>query len=121
MEHLGQTMILFLLIRETAPLETDLMIDTAFELKEQSVPFFWLNGYGGGGDIGSMKNKQRSMFVHSGAKHIKIDDMTLGMNYLRKREVEGINDTHFCLPGLPNEISLLLIKIIWAEYYEKNK
>lgn len=40
---------------------------------------------------------------------------------LRKGEVEGEHNPHFCMPGPPNEIGVLLLKMAWALYDEREE
>lgn len=99
-------------------LTPDDVLATATELQELSVPFFWLNTYEGRGEVGSWGESQRSRFQELGAKHVKIDAMVLGMRNMTKGAVEHSPDPHFCLPGPPDEMSLLLAKMLWAVYFE---
>lgn len=99
-------------------LSPESVLATLAELQEVSVPFFWLNTYEGGGDVSKWENSQRSRFQDCGAKHVKIDAMTLGMKTLTKGAVEDSPDPHFCLPGPPDEMALLLVKMMWALHFE---
>lgn len=100
------------------PLSPKAVVKASSELKEASVPFFWLNTYEGGGDPSKWEYRHMSSFQDSGARSVKIDSMTHGMTALTKGEVEDTDDPHFCLPGPPDEMSLLLVKIMWAVYFE---
>eukprot|EP00903_Cladosiphon_okamuranus_P018355 g16886.t1 len=96
------------------------VLAAAAELHEASVPFFWLNQYQGGGDVGTWGELEKSRFEASGAKHVRIDAMTRGMDNLTKGAVENNSpgDLHFCLPGPPDEMALLLLKMMWAIHFE---
>ena len=96
------------------PLSTESVLKAAVELQEASVPFFWMNQYSGVGDLGDWDDEQRLRFRSSGAKHVKIDSMTRGMKDLTKGSIEDTEDPHFCLPGPPDEMAVLLIRMMWA-------
>eukprot|EP00903_Cladosiphon_okamuranus_P011189 g10558.t1 len=104
------------------PLSPDAILAGAAELHEALVPFFWLNTYWaqGDGDVGAWEGSRKSQFQATGAKHVRIDAMTKGMFNLTKQAVESNfpNDPHFCLPGPPDEMALLLMKIMWAIHFE---
>lgn len=102
------------------PLLPDAVLTAAAELQEASVPLFWLNTYEGKGDVGKWNESRRSRFQASGAKHVRIDAMAHGMHNLTKGAVESDfpHDPHFCLPGPPDEMALLLLKMMWAVHFE---
>lgn len=96
------------------------VLASALELQEASVPFFWLSTFDGTGDIGGWREHDRSAFRNSGARYVNISAMALGLGSLTKGGVEDLRDPvgepdeHFCLPGPPDEMGLLLLKIMWA-------
>lgn len=102
-------------------LSSESVVAASAELQAASVPFFWLNTYEGGGEVSKWEHSQRSRFEDSGAKHFKIDAMVLGMRNLTKGAIEGSPDPHFCLPGPPDEMSLLMAKMVWALFFEANE
>ncbi|CAN0194100.1 unnamed protein product [Scytosiphon promiscuus] len=55
-----------------------------------------------------------------GVKYVRVGVMALGLDHLRKGSVqpEVGEDPHFCLPGPPNEMTLLLLKLLWASHVE---
>ncbi|CAN0502780.1 unnamed protein product, partial [Scytosiphon promiscuus] len=55
----------------------------------------------------------------SGAIYVDIYSMVKGMEAWTKGAVEGELDPHYCLPGLPDELAVLLLKIVWAVYEEE--
>ncbi|CAM9224832.1 unnamed protein product [Scytosiphon promiscuus] len=100
-------------------------LEAAAELQNASVPFLWLSTYDGRhgreGDVDGWKARDRERMEVLGAKYVRIGVMALGLDHLHKRVVEPRSgDSHFCLPGPPNEMALLLLKLVWAWYFEKN-
>lgn len=78
------------------------------------VKFLWLSTYDGKGDVWGWPKLQRQRFYHAGARHISVRDMVQGVMDFTKGAAEGIKDGHFCLPGPPVSIAVLLLQIIWA-------
>lgn len=91
-------------------------IKLAIHIQGAGTPFFWLSTYDGVGSFSDWSLDQRTRFLASGARYIDIQSMVRGMEAWTRGVVEGIHDPHFCLPGPPNEIAVLLLKIIWAVY-----
>lgn len=106
-------------------MEPPQVLSSAAELKNASVPFFWLSTYEGlngeGGDVDGWEEDDRARMDSLGAKYIRVGVMALGLDHLRKGSVEpdARGDPHFCLPGPPDEIALLVLKIAWALYFER--
>lgn len=90
------------------------VLNTAFELQKAKVPFFWLSTYEGVGSIKAWPALRRRQFQQSGAKFVDISAMTLGLDPFTKGAIEHTLDPHFCLPGPPDEMGLLLLKMMWA-------
>ena len=96
------------------------LLDMATQLKAAGVPLFWLTTYDGAGDINTWSEEDRDRFVDSGAHFVPIRDMVRGMEAWTKGSVEGSHsDEHYCLPGPPDEIALLVLKLMHAVYDEK--
>lgn len=110
---------------------TESVLTTASELQRVAVPFFWLSQYDGVGDINKWKAGEVSRFHESGARYVDIRSMTRGLRSLTKGAIEpdedyptnvrddsfllrNGGDPHFCLPGPPNEMGVLLLKLMWA-------
>ena len=105
---------------------------SAFELQQAAVPFFWLSQYDGAGDINEWEASKVSRFHESGARYVDVRSMTHGLRSLTRGAVESGEktkesnaeddrfvehaggDPHFCLPGPPDEMALLLLKLMWA-------
>lgn len=100
------------------PIDAQQAVEIALEVQAAGSQAFWLSTYNGGGRISKWSKNQRARFYESGALYIDIECMTEGMKYLTKGAVEGEVDNHFCMPGPPDEIALLLLKIIWAMFEE---
>ncbi len=94
-------------------------VASAIEVRNAGVPFFWLSNYDGVGDIGGWNESSRIRFHESGAIFVNISAMALGLGSLTAGTIEDRmqgdqKDPHFCLPGPPDEMGLLLLKIMWA-------
>ncbi|CAN0217103.1 unnamed protein product [Ectocarpus sp. 6 AP-2014] len=96
----------------------DNVCKAAFELQALSVPFFWLSTYSGQGSINTWNDMQKAQFTQSGARFVNVGHMVFGLSNLTKGVVEDLVDPHFCLPGPPDELGFLFLKIIWALYHE---
>lgn len=101
----------------TPPLDAQSAIKIASEVQASGSQFFWLSTYSGVGSISQWKREERKRFFETGALYIDIECMAQGMAAYTAGVVEGGGgDSHFCLPGPPNEIAVLLLKIMWAMY-----
>ena len=90
-------------------------VQSAIEIQDAGVSFFWLSNYDGVGAMSEWKESNRLRFHESGARYVDISAMTSGLDALTKAKVEHLeHDPHFCLPGPPDEMGLLLLKIMWA-------
>ncbi|CAN0241692.1 unnamed protein product [Ectocarpus sp. 12 AP-2014] len=97
----------------------DNVCEAAFELQALSVPFFWLSTYSGQGSVNMWNDAQKAQFTQSGARFVNVGHMVFGLSNFTKGVVEDLVDPHFCLPGPPDELGFLLLKIIWALYHER--
>lgn len=98
----------------------DSVCDIAFQLQATAVPFFFVSLYNGKGGIGDWDVSQNRDFSQSGARYVNVGDMVLGLGEFTKAAVEGQkHDHHFCLPGPPDEIGLLMLNLIWAVHRER--
>lgn len=95
-------------------LSAESALTSAFELQQAAVPFFWLSEYDGVGDINGWEVNKTARFHESGAKFVDISSMTSGLRSLTKGAVESKKDPHFCLPGPPDEMAVLILKLMWA-------
>ena len=119
-------------------LSEESVLTSAFELHAAAVPFFWLSEYDGVGHINGWEASKVSRFHESGAKFVDIRSMTHGLRSFTKGAVESGGqsqgggkvgddsfflrnggDPHFCLPGPPDEMAVLLLKLMWAVHQEK--
>ena len=96
------------------------VLEMAHELQATGVPLFWLSSYDGAGDIELWPEEYRKRFIAAGAHFVPIGDMARGLEAWTKGAVEGSGlDNHYCLPGPPDEIALLMLKLMWAAFEEK--
>ena len=86
----------------------------AIEVQNAGAQFVWLSEYGRGTGIDSWPEDEREAFYESGAKFLDVNRMVTGLKYLTKGKVEGSGDPHFCMPGPPNEIAILVLQLMWA-------
>ena len=98
------------------PLDTERAIELAIEVQASGSQFFWLSTYDGVGSISEWTRDERVRFFESGALYIDVQCMMQGMKAYTAGAVEGGGDGHYCLPGPPNEIAVLLLKILWTMY-----
>lgn len=84
------------------------------------VPFFWLTTYDGKGGLEVWDETERSVWASHGARFVPVHEMVASLGYLTKGTVESaeLRDEHFCMPGPPNEIALLLLQMAWAVHLE---
>lgn len=94
------------------------VLDAALKMQAGRTTFFWFSSYDGAGDIKKWTHSNQAVFHQSGAKFVAMGDMARGLDHLTVGAVENRRDPHFCLPGPPNEIGLLLVKMIWAIHQE---
>ena len=95
-------------------METSELLRTAAKLQDEGIPLIWMSEYEGEGDIRDWTEEEREAFKSSGARFVPVHDMVESLSYLTKGAVEGEFNPHFCMPGPPNEIGILLLKIAWA-------
>lgn len=48
------------------------------------------------------------------AKHLAVHDIMKSMQNFTIGAVESVENDHFCLPGPPNELAILVLELIWA-------
>lgn len=98
-------------------MEPAAVIETALRLQGAQVPFLWLSTYDGNGDVGGWSEGHQKMFANSGAIFVPVGDMMRGLGHLTRGRVEGEQngeDDHYCMPGPPNQLGMLLVKLMWA-------
>lgn len=94
------------------------LLESARALKTAGVPLLWLSTYDGAGNKEDWHQQTRRALEDCGVRFIPVHDMG-GLSHLTKERVENARgDTHFCLPGPPSEIGVLLLKIAWALHIE---
>ncbi|CAN0539569.1 unnamed protein product, partial [Ectocarpus sp. 12 AP-2014] len=100
-------------------MEVSEVLRVASLLKEEGVPLFWTSAYEGEGDVGAWLPEEQALFWDSGARFVPVHRMVESLKYLTKGVVEGENNPHFCMPGPPNEIGILLLETAWAVHEER--
>lgn len=98
------------------------ILETAKEIKHSGGKLFFLSSYYYNTshlDFWTKENKKK--LKEYDVTYLDVTCMTNGIHDWRKSEIEGgEKDTHFCLPGPPNEIAFLLLRLIWAYTTEVN-
>lgn len=95
-------------------MSSDLAVATAIKVQGAGAQFFWLSTYEGGGGFNKWPESQRVRFIESGAKYFDVGCMMRGMQPWTRGRAEGGTDPHFCLPGPPNEVAVLMLQLMWA-------
>lgn len=94
---------------------------------DDGVPFLWLSTYDGHGAISGWSAEDKEIFYAAHARHVPIHRMVQSMTAFTRSEAEGeyadyiATDHHYCLPGPPNELSKLMLKLVWASQIEQGK
>ena len=89
-------------------------ISSAQRIHQARGSFVWLTTYDGQGDGRSWSSAQKEAFVSANARYIAVHSMMETMLNFTRGAAEGVNDAHFCLPGPPDELGLLLLRVIWS-------
>ncbi|CAM9726063.1 unnamed protein product, partial [Pylaiella littoralis] len=81
----------------------------------------WVSHYDGNGDVASWTSEEQAEFWNSGARFLPVHRMVEGLEYLTKGVVEGetSGNPHFCMPGPPNEIGILVLRVAWSLHDER--
>ena len=101
------------------PIGAEKAIKIALEVQAAGTQLFWLSTYRESGEISKWSKDQRGRFNECGPLYVDTSCMARGMNSWTKGDVEGVADRHFCMPGPPNEIALLLLRMVWAMFEER--
>lgn len=99
----------------------DEALASAQRIHEAKGSFVWLATYDGKGDVRSWSPEQQQAFLATDAKFIAVNSMMESVVDFTRGAVEGISDSHFCLPGPPDELGLLLRQVIWALSFERRR
>lgn len=95
-------------------LEPLMMISAASKFGAHGVPFFFQSVYQGEGDIRDLTPEQKRHFDETGAFFIPVSEMVKNLQRFTKGFVEDEWNPHYCLPGPPDEIGLLMLRLVWA-------
>lgn len=99
----------------------DEAVASAQRIHQAKGSFVWLATYDGEGDVRSWSPEQQQAFLATDAKFIAVNSMMKSVVDFTRGAAEGISDGHFCLPGPPDELGLLLRQVIWALSFERQR
>lgn len=93
------------------------LLQSAVKMQNEGVQLLWLSEYDGAGDIGDWNTSEKTRLADSGTMFLPVHYMVRGVEQWTKGFVDGgvmDGDPHYCLPGPPDQIGLLLLRILWA-------
>lgn len=92
------------------------VLESARTLKEDGIPFAWLSYYKGLGtpDEYFLGEGELENFWGLGIRFLPVHEMMKQVTQFNRGSVEGGIDSHFCLPGPSNELSLFVLQVVWA-------
>lgn len=97
------------------------VLEAARLFNEAGVPFFWVTTYDGGtNNVRNWNEESQEEFFGANGRQISVHSMTRGTEEFLQRAAEGNTDPHYCLPGPPNEMARLVLKIAWAVEIERD-
>lgn len=97
------------------------LLHSVLEMQNKGVQLIWLSEYDGAGDIGSWDTSEKIQLADAGTMFLPVHYMVRGVEqwtigFVANGAMGG--DPHYCLPGPPDQIGLLLLRILWALYDE---
>lgn len=96
------------------PMETENVIASAQHFHRVGVEFLWLTTYDGVGDVRDWELDDQEAFVAAKGNLVPVHDMMESMGNFTRGAAKRSEDEHFCLPGPPDELGLLVLQLIWA-------
>lgn len=101
------------------PMPAQRVISDAQVLHQAGIPLIWLSTYDGGGAVQDWTDDERRAFDEAGAKYIPVHDMVETLGDFTRGVAEHNDDEHFCLPGPPDELGLLVLQLIRALSHDR--
>lgn len=95
-------------------MDTKRTVASAQHFHQVGVPFIWLATYDGVGNINDWEFGDREAFLAAKGNHIPVNNMMETMSNFTMGAELGSDDDHFCLPGPPDEVGLLILQLVWA-------
>lgn len=96
------------------------MLASAWTIKQAGVRLIWTSSYGGGEDPKTYFTKeQQKTFNDLEVSYLPVHRMVEGLDRYTKGSVEGDPDSHFCMPGPPNEIAIFMLQLVWSHMAEQ--
>lgn len=90
------------------------VIASAQHLHRVGVEFLWLTTYDGVGDVRDWELDDQEAFMSAKGNLVPVHDMMETMGNFTMGAATASEDEHFCLPGPPDELGLLVLQLIWA-------
>ena len=100
-------------------MSTPNVVRAAQSFHDASVSFLWLTTFEGAGDIRHFASEEREIFTAAGAKYVPVHYMMESMTKYTRGVAEGSGNNHFCLPGPPDELGVLILQLIWSLHLER--
>ena len=94
--------------------DTEHVIASAQLFHRVGVKFLWLTTYDGVGNVRDWELDDQEAFVAAKGNLVPVHDMMETMEDFTVGAALGSHDEHFCLPGPPDEVGLLVLRLIWA-------
>lgn len=92
------------------------VLASARSMKQAGVTLVWMSSYQGLGEPGEYFGEagQLEEFRELGIRFLPVHEIVKAVTSFEKGKVEGGSDSHFCLPGPTNELSLFFAQVIWS-------
>lgn len=103
------------------PMRLPRLLESARQIAAAGIPFVWLTTYNGVGDIATFSQESRDTLDSYNVKFLPVHAMVKDLDRFTKGSIEnsGVN-VHYCMPGPPNEIGMLLLRIMWSHWLSKS-
>lgn len=102
-------------------MQVEHVVSAAQYFDRAGAQFLWLTTYDGAGDIRDWGIENRQAFLSANGKHIPVRDMMESMVNFTRGVAQNVDDPHFCLPGPPNELGILVLQVLRALVTERRR
>ena len=97
------------------------LLQSAVKIQNEEVQLIWLTDYSGTGDISGWEASEKTQLAGTGTMFLPVHYMVRGLGQWTKGfVVDGVinGEKHYCLPGPPDHMGLLMLRVMWALYEE---